>query len=123
MNFKGNTLFQILSSVTFFFSSGTGGELERELRYLELLKLRFGETPLHGCQVMLRDVADSRRINARITEVRQHNEESTVSLSFFNLVNENVCVFCFLLKYRQYDEQKYVGIWTDLFPCTQRKHT
>ncbi|XP_025096044.1 LOW QUALITY PROTEIN: anaphase-promoting complex subunit 2-like [Pomacea canaliculata] len=65
------------SSTAAIAASGTGGELERELRYLELLKLRFGETPLHGCQVMLRDVADSRRINARITEVRQHNEEST----------------------------------------------
>ncbi|KAL8594757.1 hypothetical protein ACOMHN_047475 [Nucella lapillus] len=42
--------------------------LERELRYLELLKLRFGDNPLHGCQVMLKDVADSRRINTRIAE-------------------------------------------------------
>ncbi|XP_076453676.1 anaphase-promoting complex subunit 2-like [Babylonia areolata] len=49
--------------------------LERELRYLELLKLRFGENPLHGCQVMLKDVADSRRINSRITESKQHNRE------------------------------------------------
>ena len=58
---------------------GAGGELERELRYLELLKLRFGETPLHGCQVMLKDVADSRRINSRIQEVKQQSGETSVS--------------------------------------------
>ncbi|KAK7479008.1 hypothetical protein BaRGS_00029769, partial [Batillaria attramentaria] len=57
-------------------TSGAGGDLERELRYLELLKLRFGEAPLHGCQVMLKDVADSRRINSRIAEVLQQSGES-----------------------------------------------
>lgn len=56
-----------------------GGELERELRYLELLKLRFGEAPLHSCQVMLKDVADSRRINSRIMEIKQQNGETSVS--------------------------------------------
>ncbi|KAK2189465.1 hypothetical protein NP493_106g06023 [Ridgeia piscesae] len=40
----------------------------RELRYLELLKLRFGETQLHACEVMLKDVADSKRLNTRIRE-------------------------------------------------------
>ena len=42
--------------------------IERELRYLELLKLRFGETQLHYSEVMLKDVADSKRINSRIAE-------------------------------------------------------
>ena len=31
---------------------------------LELLKQRFGEATLHYCEVMLKDVADSRRLNA-----------------------------------------------------------
>ncbi|XP_070182501.1 anaphase-promoting complex subunit 2-like [Littorina saxatilis] len=57
--------------------TGAGGELERELRYLELLKLRFGEAPLHSCQVMLKDVADSRRINSRIMEIKQQNGETS----------------------------------------------
>ncbi|XP_041369273.1 anaphase-promoting complex subunit 2-like isoform X2 [Gigantopelta aegis] len=43
-------------------------DIERELRYLELLKLRFGETQLHYSEVMLKDVADSKRINSRIAE-------------------------------------------------------
>jgi len=39
---------------------------EKEIRYLELLKLRFGESLLHYCEVMLKDVADTKRINAHI---------------------------------------------------------
>ncbi|XP_046844208.1 anaphase-promoting complex subunit 2-like [Xenia sp. Carnegie-2017] len=41
-------------------------DVPKELHYLELLKLRFGESHLHYCEVMLKDVADSRRINANI---------------------------------------------------------
>ncbi|XP_064146814.1 anaphase-promoting complex subunit 2 isoform X2 [Loxodonta africana] len=40
----------------------------REIRNVELLKLRFGEAPMHFCEVMLKDMADSRRINANIRE-------------------------------------------------------
>ncbi|XP_058462481.1 anaphase-promoting complex subunit 2 [Malaya genurostris] len=39
---------------------------EKELRNLELLKLRFGETMLHSCEVMLKDIGDSKRINSHI---------------------------------------------------------
>ncbi|XP_013984291.2 anaphase-promoting complex subunit 2-like [Salmo salar] len=45
----------------------------REIRNVELLKLRFGESHMHYCEVMLKDVADSRRINTNIRE-----EESTL---------------------------------------------
>lgn len=38
----------------------------REIRNLELLKLRFDETMLHTCQVMLKDITDSKRINSHI---------------------------------------------------------
>uniref|UniRef100_A0A8D0Q507 Anaphase-promoting complex subunit 2 n=1 Tax=Sus scrofa TaxID=9823 RepID=A0A8D0Q507_PIG len=41
---------------------------EREIRNVELLKLRFGEAPMHFCEVMLKAMADSRRINANIRE-------------------------------------------------------
>eukprot|EP00062_Callorhinchus_milii_P014829 gi/632964421/ref/XP_007898391.1/ PREDICTED: anaphase-promoting complex subunit 2 [Callorhinchus milii] len=43
----------------------------REIRNLELLKLRFGEAQMHLCEVMLKDVADSRRINSHIHEEDQ----------------------------------------------------
>lgn len=39
---------------------------EKEIRNLELLKLRFGETLLHNCEVMLKDISDSKRINTHI---------------------------------------------------------
>lgn len=39
---------------------------EKEIRYLELLKLRFGDSQLHYCEVMLRDVYDSKRINSHL---------------------------------------------------------
>jgi anaphase-promoting complex subunit 2 len=39
---------------------------EKEFRNLELLKLRFGENLLHSCEVMLKDISDSKRINSYI---------------------------------------------------------
>lgn len=39
---------------------------ESEIRNLELLKLRFDETMLLSCQVMLKDITDSKRINSHI---------------------------------------------------------
>lgn len=37
-----------------------------ELRNLELMKCRFGEDSLHQCDVMLRDIKDSHRLNQQI---------------------------------------------------------
>ena len=34
-----------------------------EFKNLELMKIRFGEKSLHGCDVMLRDIRDSERLN------------------------------------------------------------
>ncbi|KAL1131096.1 hypothetical protein AAG570_012333 [Ranatra chinensis] len=39
---------------------------EKEIRYLELLKLRFEDSQLHFCEVMLKDVYDSKRINTHL---------------------------------------------------------
>lgn len=38
-------------------------DTDKEIRNLELLKLRFGEASLHQCEVMLKDIGDSKRIN------------------------------------------------------------
>ena len=57
-------------STTFIFSL--------QLRYLELLKLRFGESHLHFCEIMLKDVADSRRINSHIQASAAKNEITKV---------------------------------------------
>lgn len=42
---------------------------DRELRTLELLKVRFGEASLHGAEVMLRDLSESKRVNANVKSV------------------------------------------------------
>ncbi|XP_047514873.1 anaphase-promoting complex subunit 2 [Pieris napi] len=47
---------------------------EKEIRYLELLKLRFGESQLHFCEVMLKDISDSKRINALISQDKNFAE-------------------------------------------------
>ena len=38
----------------------------KEIRIIELLKIRFGETALQVCDVMLKDMADSKRINDHV---------------------------------------------------------
>lgn len=44
-------------------------DCDRELRTLELLKVRFGEGNLHNAEVMLKDLADSKRINTNVQSV------------------------------------------------------
>ncbi|KAF1928877.1 anaphase-promoting complex subunit Apc2 [Didymella exigua CBS 183.55] len=44
----------------------TDPEYEKEIRLLELIKMRLGDSNLQAAEVMLRDVLDSKRINASI---------------------------------------------------------
>jgi anaphase-promoting complex subunit 2 len=44
-----------------------------QIKVLDLLKARFGEAPLQSCEVMLKDIQDSRRVDAMIT-----NEQNLV---------------------------------------------
>ncbi|ORY29102.1 hypothetical protein BCR39DRAFT_593973 [Naematelia encephala] len=41
-------------------------EADKEVRTIELLKIRFGEQALQVCDVMLKDMADSKRIDDRV---------------------------------------------------------
>lgn len=52
--------------------------LDSELRNLELLTLRFSDCELHRCEVMLRDVQTSKRVNKRILsgDIREHKLKS-----------------------------------------------
>ncbi|XP_048265921.1 anaphase-promoting complex subunit 2 isoform X2 [Bombus terrestris] len=60
---------------------------EREIRHLELLKRRFGDNQLHYCEVMLKDVYDSKRIDGHIqsdasyTLEKEHFPTSALILS------------------------------------------
>ncbi|VEN58346.1 unnamed protein product [Callosobruchus maculatus] len=49
-------------------------DTEKEIMYLELLKLRFGDSQLHYCEVMLKDIADSKRINQNIKQDAEYTE-------------------------------------------------
>ncbi|XP_029945409.1 anaphase-promoting complex subunit 2 [Salarias fasciatus] len=63
----------------------------REIRNVELLKLRFGDSHMHYCEVMLKDMADSRRINSNIREEEQRlseEEQPPLSLSAIILSSE-----------------------------------
>jgi anaphase-promoting complex subunit 2 len=44
----------------------TDPEYEKEIRLLELIKVRLGDDKLQACEVMLRDVLESKRINSTI---------------------------------------------------------
>lgn len=57
-------------------------EFYREIRVLELLKLRFGEAALQACEVMLRDILDSRKADSSIHKDKElHlNDESAPEL-------------------------------------------
>ncbi|KAH8233030.1 hypothetical protein KR026_003362 [Drosophila bipectinata] len=54
---------------------------EKEIRNLELLKIRFGESLLHSCEVMLKDVTDSKRINAHIHGDSNRTENQLFDIS------------------------------------------
>lgn len=54
-------------------------DMEKEIRYLELLKLRFGESQLHYCEVVLKDVQDARRINQNIKQDSTYVENVPLS--------------------------------------------
>lgn len=46
-----------------------------ELRNLELMKCRFGEDSLHQCDVMLRDIKDSHRLNQQIVSEADRSKD------------------------------------------------
>ena len=55
-----------------------------ERRYLELLKRRFGEMHLHFCDIMLKDIQDSQRINRHIKDQAQVRKSLSETDAEFN---------------------------------------
>ncbi|KAN0035538.1 hypothetical protein ACTA71_004812 [Dictyostelium dimigraforme] len=41
-------------------------DLDKEIKNVELLKLRFGDSVLFNCEIMIKDMADSKRLNTQI---------------------------------------------------------
>ena len=52
---------------------GDPTDFDQEFRVLDLLKRRFGESTLQNCDVMIRDVQDSRRLDTAIRRTWQQN--------------------------------------------------
>ena len=46
-------------------------DTDKEVRTLEMLKLRFGESSMHSCEVMVKDIADSKRVNTTIRDMKK----------------------------------------------------
>jgi len=62
--------------------SNTTFDTDQEVQNLELLKLRFGESSCHYCEIMLKDIYDSRRINKTIHEtIRDDNRVNVAIIS------------------------------------------
>ena len=59
--------------------TATDYETEREVRNLELLKKRFGEVALSQCEVMLRDIAESKRVTRTIQNYFSDEESKVLS--------------------------------------------
>ncbi|KAF9438826.1 Anaphase-promoting complex subunit 2 [Entomortierella beljakovae] len=59
-------------------------QVDREVRQLELMKLRFGETDLQQCEVMLADIAESKRINTNIQSLDPNlNVSATIASRYY----------------------------------------
>ena len=58
----------------------TNTDFDKEVRVLELLKLRFGDSPLQPCEVMLRDVLESRRTDTWV-KGQQRIDDSELAVS------------------------------------------
>lgn len=56
-------------------------ELDQETLVLELLKIRFGDSALQPCEVMLRDIFDSRRLDAVVRSDQEIEENPAVQFS------------------------------------------
>lgn len=59
-------------------SNETVERIEKERRNIEILKLRFGESALGVCEVMLRDMTDSRRIDTHVQSIQQSVVHPTI---------------------------------------------
>lgn len=72
---------RLLSSYSF--------NMDKEIRNLELLKLRFGDSNLFSCEAMLKDIGESKRINANILEQFKQKEITQID-SFENISSINL---------------------------------
>eukprot|EP00762_Andalucia_godoyi_P001807 ANDGO_06009.mRNA.1 Anaphase-promoting complex subunit 2 len=78
---------------------------DAEVRIHELLKLRFGEKSLHACDVILKDVTDSKRLNTQlqIPLFDQQKTESAVPVGCFHTLITSACFWPSLIIQQESD--------------------
>ena len=54
-------------------------DVERETRNIELIKVRFGEANIQSCDVMLKDIIESKRVD-RLIHMRAQNVSLLLAL-------------------------------------------
>jgi len=56
----------------------TDGNYDKERKNIEILKIRFGESPLQVCEVMLKDMTDSRRTDQHVQQQKKSDLHPTI---------------------------------------------
>ncbi|EFA80064.1 anaphase promoting complex subunit 2 [Heterostelium album PN500] len=64
--------------------SMTDFDVDKEIENVELLKLRFGENSMHNCEIMIKDIQDSKRLNNQIGQ--QLREKQLEAIKFDTLI-------------------------------------
>lgn len=67
---------------------------DQEVATLELLKIRFGEAALHGCEVMLKDLEDSRRLNIALTRAMEKEKDKDMHVASNGYDQQDCWVDC-----------------------------
>ncbi|KAJ9468139.1 Anaphase-promoting complex subunit 2 [Diplonema papillatum] len=67
----------------------TGFDTDSEITALELLKVRFGESSLQNCEVMIKDVADSKRF-CQVVHKSQSDQPAAASTPFTRSASEKM---------------------------------
>ncbi|KIJ92859.1 hypothetical protein K443DRAFT_112930 [Laccaria amethystina LaAM-08-1] len=62
---------------------GNFERVEKERRNIEILKIRFGEAALQVCEVMLKDMTDSKRIDGHVQSQKASNVHPTIISKHF----------------------------------------
>lgn len=55
-------------------------DTDRDVQTLELLKLRFGEESLHQCEIMVRDIEDSKRLNLNVQSTMKNPDGTATAV-------------------------------------------
>jgi len=68
-------------------------QLDKEMRNVELLKLRFGESSLHSCDIMLRDLRESRRLLNSMSDETTYWKNEKLEIVVCSKVSEQSFLF------------------------------